>query len=201
MMLQMSAIPASPAIRTEPAPKRALGKAACPKHPWFNEDLRNFMATGMRKPWELATHAVEDAFKDAPTGALKAGETLALEHTMIAAGSSTVIIEPSANGGCLVTGVRGKTNECRLIFRLAYSHVLCDIHVPNGSADSRITYLRSPAFDEMHSFTIGQPAPRQHGGAGGYGMTLEYHADPLNEVQGILWRGGLLQISRIRLIP
>jgi hypothetical protein len=201
MMLQMSAIPASPTIRSEPAPRRVPGKPVCLKQPWFNEDLQRFMAVGKHNPWELATHAVDDAFRDAPTGALKAGGTLGLQETMIAAGSSAVIIEPTANGGCVVTGVRGKTNECRLIFRFAYSHVLCDIRVPNGSADSRITYLRSPALDEMHSFTIGQPSQRQRGGAGGYGMTLEYHAEPLNEVQGILWRGGLLQISRIRLIP
>jgi hypothetical protein len=32
-------------------------------------------------------------------------------------------------------------------------------------------------------------------------MTLDYDADPLNEVQGVLWRGGLLQISRISLAP
>jgi hypothetical protein len=201
MMLQMSAIPASPAIRSEPAPRHPPGKSARLKQPWFNEHLHSFMVAGKRHPWELAKHEVEDAFGDAPTGALKPGGMLGLQETMIAAGSSAVIIEAAANGGCVVTGVRGKTNECRLIFRFAYSHVLCDIHVPNGSADSRITYLRSPALDEMHSFTIGQPSQRQRGGAGGYGMTLEYHAEPLNEVQGILWRGGLLQISRIRLIP
>jgi hypothetical protein len=200
MMLQMSAIPTSPAIRTEPAPKRSPGNPACPKPAWFNEDLRRYMAVGKSNPWELATHEVVDALSDGQTTFLKRGDTVALAHAMVAAGSSDVVIEATANG-CVVTGVRGKTNECRLIFRHAYSRVLCDVHVPNGSADSRITYLRSPAFEEMHSFTMGQPSQRHRGGSGGYGMTLEYHAEPLNEVQGILWRGGLLQISRIRLIP
>jgi hypothetical protein len=82
--------------------------------------------------------------------------------------------------------------------------VRCDIRIPNGAAESRITYLRSPSqkspgLGELHSFNITQPLARLRNDLGGFSMTLDYRADPLNEVQGILWRGGLLQISRIRL--
>jgi hypothetical protein len=153
----------------------------------------------------LASCAIEECFQDAPSGTLRAGGMLQLPETMIVAVSADVVIEP-ADEGCVVTGTRGKNNECRLIFRRAYRRVSCHIRVPNGAAESRITYLRSPSqkspsLVELQSFNICQPHVRQPTGAGGFSMTLDYDADPLNEVQGILWRGGLLQISRISLTP
>jgi hypothetical protein len=153
----------------------------------------------------LAAHPLEESFRDANPGTVKAGEMLELPETMIIAVSADVVIE-STDDGCVVTGTRGKNNECRLIFRRAYCHVCCDIRVPSGAAESRITYLRSPSqksqgLGELHSFNICQPRLGLRGDASGFSTTLDYHADPLNEVQGILWRGGLLQISRISLAP
>jgi hypothetical protein len=208
MMLQMSATPASHAVRTEPAPSRVAGKPPCPRPAWNNARLQAFMTSeqgGIPELGALAPQLMEESFRDAPSGTVKAGDMLELKETMIVAVSADVIIEPT-DDGCLVTGTRGRNNECRLIFRHAYSHVRCDIRIPNGAAESRITYLRSPSqkspgLGEPHSFNISQPALRMRSDAGGFSMTLNYHADPLNEVQGILWRGGLLQISRISLTP
>jgi hypothetical protein len=153
----------------------------------------------------LASHPMEECFHGVPPGTVKAGSMLELTETMIVAVSADVIVEPT-DDGCVVTGTRGKNNECRLIFRRAYCHVRCDIRIPNGAAESRITYLRSPSAKapslvELHSFNICQPLLRTRSDTGGFSMSLDYHADPLNEVQGILWRGGLLQISRITLSP
>jgi hypothetical protein len=153
----------------------------------------------------LASHAVDHALRDATPGTVRAGEVLQLSETMVVAVSADIIIEPT-DDGCVVTGTRGKNNECRLIFRHAYRHLRCDIRIPNGAVESRITYLRSPSpkspgLGELHSFNICQPMFRLRSDAGGFSMSLDYHADPLNEVQGILWRGGLLQISRISLTP
>jgi hypothetical protein len=208
MMLQMSAIPASPAVRSEPAPASVPGKPLSPRPAWNNARLQAFMTTqrdGRTEVGALATQAMEESFQDAPPGTVKAGDMLELRETMVVAASADVIIEPTDHG-CVVTGTRGKNNECRLIFRHAYCHVRCDIRIPNGAADARITYLRSPSerspcLGELHSFNICQPLLRMRSDAGGFSMTLDYHADPLNEVQGILWRGGLLQISRIHLTP
>jgi hypothetical protein len=210
MMLQMSATPASPAIRAEPAPTPVPGKSSGPRPSWNNKQLQAFMTSEQEgyKPPELGALApcrLEESFEKAPPGTVKAGSMLQLNDTMIVA-LSDVIIEETDHGGVVVTGTRGKNNECRLIFRRAYCHVRCDIRIPNGAAESRITYLRSPSakapgLAELHSFNICQPLQRMHGDTGGFSMTLDYHADPLNEVQGILWRGGLLQISRISLTP
>jgi hypothetical protein len=208
MMLQMSATPASPAIRTEPAPRPVPGRTPSPRPAWNNARLQAFMTAqrgGEAELGVLATHPMEETFRDTPPGTVKAGQMLELSETMIVAVSADVIVEPT-DDGCVVTGTRGKNNECRLIFRHAYCHVRCDIRIPNGAAESRITYLkspsaRSPGLGELHSFNICQPLTRVRSDAGGFSMTLDYHADPLNEVQGILWRGGLLQISRISLTP
>jgi hypothetical protein len=208
MMLQMSTTPASPAVRSEPAPAPVPGKLPCPRPAWNNARLQAFMTAqqgGSPELGALAAHPMDESFRDAPPGTVKAGEMLELSETMIVAVSADVILEPT-DDGCVVTGTRGKNNECRLIFRHAYCHVRCDIRIPNGAAESRITYLKSPSqkspgLGELHSFNICQPLLRLRNDAGGFSMTLDYHADPLNEVQGILWRGGLLQISRIRLTP
>ena len=208
MMLQMSTTPVSPAVRSEPAPRPVPGKLPCPRPAWNNARLQAFMSTerdGQSELGALASRATEEVFHDAPSGTLKAGEMLQLPETMIVAVSADVVIEPTDHG-CLVTGTRGKNNECRLIFRHAYRRVSCHIRVPNGAAESRITYLRSPTqkspgLVELQSFNICQPHLRQASSAGGFSMTLDYDADPLNEVQGILWRGGLLQISRLSLTP
>ncbi len=210
MMLQMSATPASPAIRAEPAPTPVPGKSSGPRPSWNNKQLQAFMTSeqeGYKRPelGALAPCKWDESFENAPPGTVKAGSMLQLNNTMIVA-VSDVIIEETDKGSVVVTGTRGRNNECRLIFRRAYGHVRCDIRIPNGAAESRITYLRSPCakapgLAELHSFNICQPLQRMHGDAGGFSMNLDYHADPLNEVQGILWRGGLLQISRISLTP
>jgi hypothetical protein len=208
MMLQMSTTPVSPAVRSEPAPVLVPGKPLHPRPAWNNARLQAFMSTergGESELGSLASCATDEFFHDAPSGTLKAGEMLELPETMIVAVSADVVIEPTDHG-CLVTGTRGRNNECRLIFRRAYRRVSCHIHVPNGAAESRITYLRSPSqkspgLVELQSFSICQPLQRHGSGAGGFSMTLDYDADPLNEVQGVLWRGGLLQISRISLAP
>jgi len=153
----------------------------------------------------LASCATEECFHHALSGTLRAGEMLQLPETMIVAFNADVVIE-AADEGCVVTGTRVKNNECRLIFRRAYRRVSCHIRVPNGASESRITFLRSPSqkslgLVELQSFNICQPHLRQPSGAGGFSMTLDYDADPLNEVQGVLWRGGLLEISRISLTP
>jgi hypothetical protein len=208
MMLQMSATPASPAIRTEPAPTPVPGKLPRARPAWNNDQLQAFMTARQGREAELgalASRSMEESFRDAAPGTVKAGSMLELKETMIVAVSADVIVEPT-DDGCVVTGTRGKNNECRLVFRRAYCHVRCDIRIPSGATESRITYLRSPSakapgLAELHSFNICQPLLRTHGDTGGFSMTLDYHADPLNEVQGILWRGGLLQISRISLTP
>jgi hypothetical protein len=163
------------------------------------------MTTPQGELGALASKPSEDVFKGASPGTVRAGQMLALDNMMILAVSADVILEQT-NEGFMVTGTLGRNNECRLIFRHAFSRVCCDVRVPNGAAESRITFLssprqKSPRLGELHSFNLCRPLQGLRGDTGGFSTTLDYHADPLNEVQGILWRGGLLQISRISLTP
>jgi len=208
MMLQMSATPVSSDMRSEPPLHAVSGKSSCPRPAWHNARLQAFMSPerdGVPELGALASQPMDEDFREAISGTLKAGEMLQLPETMIVAVNADVVIEPTEEG-CVVTGTRGRNNECRLIFRHAYRRVSCHLRVPNGAAEARITFLRSPsqkspALVELQSFNICPPHLRQANGAGGFSMTIDYDADPLNEVQGILWRGGLLQISRVSLTP
>lgn len=206
MMLQMSATPLSPAVQSEVPRPRPAGKMSSPRPSWYTASVREFMTShrdGTSELGRLAAQSWEENFRDASPRTLKAGETLELPETMVIAGNADVVIE-STNDGCVVTGIRGRQNECRLIFRHAYDRARCTVHVPAGAVESRITFLRSPSQSlagpaELQSFHICQSHHGSRGGGSGFSTTLDYQAEALNEVQGILWRGGLLQISRISL--
>jgi hypothetical protein len=196
------------AVRSAPSTPPPSGKRACPRPAQENERLLAFMTTQHGDETELgalASSPLDDVFLGASPGTVRAGDMLELPKMLIHAVSADVIVEQT-NEDFMVTGTLGRNNECRLIFRHAYSRVRCDVRVPNGAAESRITFLSSPrqklpGLGELHSFNLCRPLQGLRGDAGGFSTTLDYHADPLNEVQGILWRGGLLQISRISLTP
>ncbi|PTR23401.1 hypothetical protein C8J98_11454 [Luteibacter sp. OK325] len=206
MTSQMSATSAAPAVQS--TPPSLPGRRPRPGPARETERLLAFMTTPKGDSVELGALApgpLDDVFLDASPGTIRAGEMLELPRMMILAASADVILEQT-NKGFMVTGTLGRNNECRLIFHHAFRRVRCDVRVPNGAAESRITFLssprqKSPGLGELHSFNLCRPLQGLRGDAGGFSTTLDYHADPLNEVQGILWRGGLLQISRISLTP
>jgi len=208
MTSQVSATSVVPAVRSAAATPSVPGKRSFPGRTQDSERLLAFMTTQQGDTTELgalASSPLDDVFLDASPRTIRAGEMLELPRMLIVAVNADVILDQTKEG-FMVTGTLGRNNECRLIFRHAYGRVRSDVRVPSGAAESRITFLSSPrqkssALGELHSMNLCRPLQGLRGNAGGFSTTLDYRADPLNEVQGILWRGGLLQISRISLSP
>lgn len=148
----------------------------------------------------LGTQRADQRFDDDHLGVVRAGDVLELPALIIVAGNADVIVEQTEDGTVL-TGRRGAANDCRLIFRHAYGRVTCTLRTVHGTGDVHIGFLEHRHFNEVQSISLQRPRGGRNDSRGTLWTTLEYHADPLCEVQGIAWRGGLLQIASISLSP
>lgn len=164
---------------------------------WDNRELRSLLEGG---GGVLGDHRVDQRFDDDHLGIIKAGSVCALPALVILAGDADVVIEQSEDGTVL-TGRRGVSNDCRLIFRHAYGCVRCTLRTVHGAGDVHIGLLDHRRFDEVQAISILRPRGGRNDSRGTLWTTLEYHADPLCEVQGIAWRGGLIQIASVSLSP
>lgn len=164
---------------------------------WDNSELRALLEGGGSV---LGTQRIEQRFDDDHLGVVKAGSMLALPALVIVAGDADVIIEQT-DDGTVLTGRRGLSNDCRLIFRHAYASATCTLRTVHGTGDVHIGFLEQRHFNEVQAISLLRPRGARNYCRGTLWTTLEYHADPLCEVQGIAWRGGMLQIASVSLVP
>jgi hypothetical protein len=148
----------------------------------------------------LGSERIEQRFEGAPLGTLKAGRIHVLPSLVIIPTGCDALIEQT-DRGYVLTGNRGTNNECRVIFRHAYVGARVQIRAPSGAADAHIGFLGHRDFEEVHGFSIVQPKGSRGGNGGSLRITLDYRAGPLCELQGFVWRGGLLQIDSVSLSP
>lgn len=175
-----------------------------PSHTWGRSPKR-WETPALRSLLEgnggvLASRPAEQGFGDEHLGVIKAGSLLALPALVIVAGEADVIIEQSERGNVL-TGRRGSSNDCRLIFRHAYGRVQCVMRTTGSASDVHIGLLDHRRFDEVQTFCIQRPRGSRNDHRGTLWTTIEYQAEPLCELQGIMWRGGSLQIESLTLMP
>lgn len=162
---------------------------------WENPQIRDLLH-GRR---DLGPEPVEQVFADDQLGLVRAGSIRPLDHLIVVTGDRDAIIEQTDDGNVL-TGCYRFENDCRLIFRYAYGRVRCTIRTLCDTSDVHIGFLNS-LFQEVQTVNIQRPRANRNDAAGSLWTTLDFHAEPLYELQGIAWRGGLLQISRIELSP
>jgi hypothetical protein len=148
----------------------------------------------------LGKATVVQAFDEIEPGTIHAGDMRVLSSIVIVAGRSDVIIEQTDDGQVL-TATRGSNNDCRLIFRHAYGRACCELRTTGSSADAHLGFLDHRRFEEVQTFSISRPRSMHGECRGSLWTTLEFRADPLCELQGIVWRGGLLQIAKLTLVP
>jgi len=182
------ALPGVPAGRTERS-----GKA----HSWDDPRLRSLLEG---HGGVLGPCAIDQHFGDEHLGLVRSGEMLALPALVVVAGEADAIIEQSDDGNVL-TGRRSSSNDCRLIFRHAYGRVRCTLRTVGNTGDVHIGLLEHRRFDEVQAINLLRPRGSRGDTRGSLWTTIEYHADPLCELQGIAWRGGLIQIASISLSP
>lgn len=150
----------------------------------------------------LASEKVDDALAGAREGPIGAQSHLALPHLAIVTGDTGAMIELDGDRPVL-TGVRGTRNDCRLLLRRAYGTVRFEVHGDGGEAHLGLLSWRNGAFEEMQTIDIQRRLARGYrdDNGGRLSTLVEFRAEPLREVHGVVWRGGLLRISRLSLQP
>ncbi|MGA7438566.1 MAG: hypothetical protein WBW32_10635 [Luteibacter sp.] len=143
-------------------------------------------------------------FDHAPFSYIPPHSFKAFDEIVIITGESGVRIDAPDNGEidrCVLTGVKGRHNDCLILFRHAYGTVTCELGVGDIAADAHIGFLQCEDFAEVRTFSYTMPRERRRHGDAGFWTTLQYSAKQLNELQGIVWRGGTLCIEQITLEP
>ncbi|QWT19956.1 hypothetical protein KPL74_19680 [Bacillus sp. NP157] len=151
----------------------------------------------------LGDEVISLDFRHAPFSTVPPHSSQVFGELVIVTGDAAVRIgspDDDDSGRCVLTGTRGRHNDCLLLFRHAYGTVICQLGVGNVAADAHIGFLQHGDFAEVRTFSFTKPRERLQGSAG-FWTTLEYSARHLNELQGIVWRGGTVCIERIRLEP
>lgn len=148
---------------------------------------------------DLGPEPVEQTFADDQLGLIRAGHVHPLDHLLVVTGDRDAIIE-QADDGNVLTGCYRSENDCRLIFRYAYGRVRCTVRTLCDTGDVHLGFLNC-LFQEVQTVNIQRPRSNRNDASGSLWTTLEFHAEPLYELQGIAWRGGMLQISSISLSP
>ncbi|MDF3982698.1 hypothetical protein P3W23_11930 [Luteibacter sp. PPL554] len=130
----------------------------------------------------------------------------AFGELVIVTGKHGAFVEPmdeEANEGperYALIGKHRSENECLLLFRHAFGAVTCHFTVNSVGPDARIGFLRHTQFAEVRGFTVSTPS-RMSRERAAFETVLRYRATELNELQGIVFRGGALGIERIILTP
>jgi hypothetical protein len=143
-------------------------------------------------------------FRGAPFAMIPAGGVRSFGELVLVAGESTLRVGcPDNEEGdrCVLTGVRGRHNDCMILFRHAYGTVTCRLGVGAITADAHVGFLQHGDFAEVRTFSFTKPRASGPQGDAGFWTTLQYSARHLNELQGLVWRGGTLCIESITLEP
>jgi len=152
----------------------------------------------------LGRDEVDIRFTDAHVQTIEANSVTLLGELVIITGKHGVFIEPvdgPEGETYALTGMHRIENDCLLLFRHAYGSVTCQLAMNDLGADAHIGFLKHKDFAEMRTFSFSGPRGAMRYEKAGFETALSYRATELNELQGIVWRGGLLRIERIRLSP
>ncbi|UPG94083.1 hypothetical protein [Luteibacter aegosomatissinici] len=124
------------------------------------------------------------------------------EELIIFAGLNGLVISSSMDGNrTFLTGIKGRHNECLILFRHAYGKVTCRLGVGNLGADAHVGFLTHTTFKEAWRAEYGKQPDARVPDDPAFWTDLPFAATQLNELQGIVWRGGTLCIERITLEP
>jgi hypothetical protein len=151
-----------------------------------------------------ATAPYTERFDHAGPRTLAANSTHDLGEILVVTGEEPLLIVDT-DDGCALTAVNeGKPRlrtDCQLLFRHAYQYVSFHVEVDSRTADAHIGLLRHTNLAEVQAFTLHRPKPLRTQEGSRLRHTIDYRAPPLEEVQGIVWRGGNLKLSHIELAP
>ncbi|WP_285402839.1 hypothetical protein [Luteibacter sp. ME-Dv--P-043b] len=150
----------------------------------------------------LADEPVTDALAGAQEGVIPPQGRRDLMHLVILTGDAGAMLEADSDR-MVLTGIRGARNDCRLLLRQAYGTVRCEVQSTGAEVHLGFLSWRHGAFEEVQTIHIQRrPVRGYQGGNGGRLITIvEYRAEPLREVHGLVWRGGLLRIESLCLTP
>lgn len=152
----------------------------------------------------LGREEVDIRFSEADVRAIEPNSVTPLGELVIVTGKHGVFIEPVGgpdSGIHALTGMHRTENDCLLLFRHAYGSVTCQLAMNDMGADAHVGFLKHKDFAEVRTFSFTGPRGAMRYEQAGFETVLNYSATELNELQGIVWRGGLLRIERIRLTP
>ena len=207
----MTSLPAVRLVTSNPsypsnvsAPGRARAPAIPPRTPAKprrgaddETRLRSLLAEGRGA---LGTSAVDIHFNSLDCRTLDKQGIYVMDEFIIDTRGSALLIEQLDNERVL-TGVGGLHIDCRILFRRAYGKMICRLGVDRITADTYIGLIESRSLKEVQSFSFSRPRHVGHDGGGSLWTHLEYRSSPLNEIQGITWRGGSLRLASITLTP
>lgn|GEM_PF-2165397 len=148
----------------------------------------------------LGRESIDIHFNDVECQTLDRNGVHAIGELIIETRGADLLIEQLDNEHVL-TGRGGHHIDCRILFRHAYGRMICRLGVDRLTADTHIGLIESRSFKEIQSFNFSRPRHVGHDGGGSLWTHLEYRASPLNEIQGITWRGGSLRLASLTLIP
>ena len=194
-MTLQSVVPFMPAVKASKAVAKPSSRPRQHPSPSPRELLGPMLGV-------LAEEPVREALAGATEGVIGPQGRLDLMHLVILTGDAGAIIEASGDRVEL-TGVRGARNDCRLLFRQAYGTVRCEVHSAGSEAHLGFLCWRHGGFEEVQTIHIQRRPLRGYrdGNGGRLSTIVEYRAEPLREVHGLVWRGGLLRIAGLSLMP
>lgn len=188
-----------------PDSSRPTAAAERPRGTPPQDALPNFPELLGPKIGVLATDRVTDALAGAREGLIAAQSHLVLPHLAIVTRGKGAMIELDDDRPVL-TGLYDTQNDCRLLFRRPYSAVRFEVAAEGGEPTHLgLLSWQDNAFEERQTIdiTIRRRRKRSPGEYNGARLTtlVEFHAEPLWEVHGIAWRGGLVRIAGLSLKP
>ena len=151
-----------------------------------------------------ATEPYTERFDHAVSRTLAANSTHDLGEVLVVTGEEPLLIVDADDDFALTAVNEGKPrlrNACQLLFRHAYQYVSFHVEVDSRTTDAHIGLLRHTTLTEVQAFTLHRPRPLRTQEGSCLRHTIDYRAPPLEEVQGIVWRGGNLKLSHIELAP
>jgi hypothetical protein len=188
----------SPSVASQPHPhRRHFRQRVLAENPWMTDLAASPL--GVLGDTSVTVHFGEAPFLFIPPRTLREfGELLIITGD---AGVHIGTLHRDGEDRSVLTGIKGRHNDCLILFRHAYGTVTCEFGVDVIAADAHLGFLRNGDFAELQTFSYPVPRERRSQGDAGFWSTLAYSATQLNELQGIVWRGGTLCIERITLEP
>lgn len=174
--------------RVAPTERNRDGKESC---------ARTLLADGRGL---LGAQSVDINFNDMTCRSFEKNGIYDLGELIIDTRGTDLLIE-QLDDERVLTGRGGHHIDCRILFRHAYGRMVCRLGVDRLTTDTHIGLIESRSLKEVQSFSFSRPRHVGHDGGGALWTHLEYRASPLNEIQGLTWRGGSLRLSSITLIP